>query len=209
MEFKVFDLGLISFAEARQKQEEIFLRVKNKQIPSALLFCRHYPVITLGRQADANDILATRRQLSAKGVQVLRTERGGAVTYHGPGQLTVYPIFDLHFLKKDLHWFLRKIEGVLIDCLACFGVEAVRRKGRTGVWVGQDKIASIGIAVRNWITFHGFSLNLDKDDTKGFRMIRPCGMDIAMTSLEALVGKKIGSGAVMRRLEKEIAKWPM
>jgi len=188
----VFDLGLVSFAQARQKQLEVFKCVSEGRIPSALIFCRHHPVITLGRRADANNIIAQPGLLSQKNIEILRIERGGEVTYHGPGQLTAYPIFNLNFFKKDLHWFLRRLEEAIIGCLSGLGVAAVARPGLTGVWVGDKKIASIGISVRKWTTFHGLSINVEEGDTPGFSLIRPCGMDIKMTSLEQALGKKTG-----------------
>jgi lipoate-protein ligase B len=113
------------------------------------------------------------------------------VTYHGPGQVTAYPIFDLHYLKKDINFFLRNLEQVVIDLLWDFGIKGTRVSGLTGVWVDKQKIASIGIAIKQWITFHGLSLNLKKADLANFSFIRPCGMDIEMTSLETLIDRPI------------------
>jgi len=191
MEFKVFDLGLVDFGLAWHLQKEIFTDVKNGKLPSAIIFCQHYPVITLGRQASKNNILASPSELRAKGIQVYEIERGGNVTYHGPGQLTAYPIFNLSYLKKDIHFYLRQLEEIIIALLSGFGVEASRLLGLTGVWVGKQKIASIGIAIKNWITFHGLSINIKKADLVNFRLIRPCGIDIEMTSLETIVQKTI------------------
>ena len=204
MNFEVYDLGLIDFEAARKKQQEVFEEVKNRRSFSALIFCRHYPVITLGRRTDKRNILASNRELDEAKVRVLRVERGGDVTYHGPGQLTVYPIFNLIFFKKDIHWFLRQLESAVINSLLGLGVSAGRLPGLTGVWVNKKKIASIGIAVRNWITFHGFSLNVEESDTRGFRFIRPCGMDIKMTSLEIELGKRVGFEALKSSLEREV-----
>jgi len=205
MNFEVYDLGLIDFEAARQKQREVFNEVKNRRSSSALIFCRHYPVITLGRRTDKRNILVSEQELSEKLVRVMRVERGGGATYHGPGQLTAYPIFNLNFFKKDVHWFLRQLENAVIKSLSGLGVSAARLPGLTGVWVNKEKIASIGIAVRNWITFHGFSLNVEESDTQNFRLIRPCGMDIKMTSLEAVLGEKIGFDVLRSSLEKEVA----
>jgi len=118
-------------------------------------------------------------------------ERGGDVTYHGPGQLIVYPVFNLTYLKKDIHLFLRQLEGLAMDFLSDFGIKGLRYKGLTGVWIDKKKVASIGIAIRNWITFHGMSINIKKDDLDNFSLIEPCGMDIEMTSLETVLGKNI------------------
>jgi lipoate-protein ligase B len=191
MQFKVFALGLVDFVQAWSFQKEIFTDVKNGKFQSALVICQHYPVITLGRQANKHHILVSTYELRARGIQVYEIERGGDVTYHGPGQLTVYPIFNLGYLKKDIHWFLRQLEEVAIGFLSGFGVKAQRHPGFTGVWVNSHKIASIGIAIRNWITFHGLSINIKNFDLVNFQLIRPCGMDIKMTCLEAILNKPI------------------
>lgn len=191
MEFKVFDLGLVDFKRAWQIQKEIFKEVKNAHIDSALIICRHYPVFTLGRQGQRENILISQEELSAKQIQVYEVERGGDVTYHGPGQITLYPILNLNYFKKDIHWFLRKLEDVAIDFLSEWGIAGQRQTGLTGIWVGQQKIVSIGIAIRNWITFHGLSINVKKDDLDNFKFIRPCGMDIKMTSLETILSRDI------------------
>ena len=200
MEFKVFDLGLIEFEQAWQFQKALFSQVKEGTLTSALILCQHYPVITLGRLSDKRNILAPQDELKAKGVGIFQIERGGDVTYHGPGQLIAYPIFNLRLLKKDIHLFLRQLEKVAIDLLSDFGVMGLRQPGLTGVWVGKQKIASIGIAIKNWITFHGLSINVKKDDLSGFRMIKPCGLDIEMTPLEIEIGRDIGIETIKENL---------
>jgi len=191
MEFKVFDLGLIYFKKAWEFQRKIFQDVKSGLLESGLILCQHYPVITLGRTANKKNILASEQELKMRGITISEIERGGDVTYHGPGQLMAYPIFNLNYLKKDIHLFLRQLEGITITLLSDFGIEASRYQGLTGVWVGKEKIASIGIAIRNWITFYGLSINIKKDDLDNFRFIRPCGMDIEMTSLETVLNRDI------------------
>jgi lipoate-protein ligase B len=193
MEFKVIDLGLVDFQVACQRQTEIFNQVKSGAIFSALIICRHNPVITMGRSATRKNITST------ASIPIYEVERGGDVTYHGPGQLTVYPIVNLEHFKKDLHWFLRGIEEAIINFLADYGINGERRRGLTGVWVGEKKIASIGIAVRSWITFYGLSINIKKDDLENFRLIRPCGMDIEMTSLETLLANEVDIAAAKTR----------
>lgn len=191
MRFELFDLGLIDFKLALQRQKEIFQGVKNGTFDSALVLCRHYPVITLGRQADKKNILAAVDELTAKGIQSCEIERGGNVTYHGPGQITAYPIFNLNHLKKDIHFFLRQLENVVLGLVSDFGIEGRRKEGHTGVWVERKKISSIGIAIKNWITFHGLSINIKKDDLANYRFIKPCGLDIEMTSLESALAKEV------------------
>jgi lipoate-protein ligase B len=191
MDLKIVDLGLVDFNDAWVKQGELFQEVKSGSLDNALLICRHYPVITFGRCAKKVNILASEDELKNKGIAVYEIERGGDVTYHGPGQLTIYPIFNLNYLKKDIHWFLRFLEGVTISVLNDFGIPAERYKDLTGVWIGKKKVASIGIAVRNWITFHGLSINIKQDDLANFSLIRPCGMDIMLTSVEREAGRVI------------------
>lgn len=187
----VFDLGLLDFHSAVLFQKAIFAKVKSGALKSALIVCRHKPVITLGRLAKRENILAGETELRLKGIEVYQAERGGDVTYHGPGQLTAYPIINLNYFKKDIHLFLRKLENIVIDWLSDFGITAVRYDGLTGVWLGKQKIASIGIAVKNWITFHGVTINIKKDDLDNFGLIRPCGMNIEMVPLEGVIGREV------------------
>ena len=162
MDFNLIDLGLIDFKEAWLQQKTIFEQVKNRVLESALIVCKHYQVITLGRQAKKENLKFSEEEIKKKGIAVYEIERGGDVTYHGPGQLTVYPIFNLSYFKKDIHWYLRLLEGIIIDLLSDFGIKGIRHAGLTGVWVGKKKIGSIGIAIKNWITFHGLSINIKK-----------------------------------------------
>lgn len=184
MPLNLIDLGLIDFAGARQRQKEIFVSVKDGTRGPTIIFCQHYPVITLGSQAKKNNILISENDLKDRGIQLFKIERGGEVTYHGPGQLIAWPVLDLRLFKKDIHVYLRYLETLVIDLLSDFGIQGQRRAGFTGVWVKERKIASIGIAIKNWISFHGLSINIKEEDLASFRFIRPCGMDIEMTSLE-------------------------
>lgn len=191
MRFEFFDLGLVDFNSALQRQKEVFGKVKNGDLEGALIFCRHHPVITCGRQADKNNILKTIAELTAKGIESREIERGGSVTYHGPGQIIAYPVFNLNYLKKDIHFFLRRLEDVVLGLLTDYGVSGRRKDGYTGVWIGEKKISSIGIAIKNWITFHGVSINIKKDDLTNYRIIKPCGLDIEMTSLESILAAEV------------------
>lgn len=191
MDLKIVNLGLVHFKEAYLKQQELFDEVRLAHLEAGLILCQHYPVITLGRSSKKENILLSREELAGRGIEVYEIERGGDVTYHGPGQLMVYPIFNLDFFKKDLHWFLRLLEEWIIAYLKEFDVTGVRISGLTGVWVGDKKIASIGISVKNWISMHGFSINIKKDDLHNFSLIKPCGMDIIMTALELESRKEI------------------
>lgn len=200
MRIEVFDLGLVDFNIALQYQKDIFNKVKLGSLESVLIFCRHYPIITLGRLADKRNILTPDAQLKQNGIQISEAERGGDATYHGPGQLIIYPIFNLKYFKKDIHWFLRYLEKTIIDLLLDFEINAASRSGLTGVWIGEQKIASIGIAIKNWITFYGISLNIKKDDLRNFRFIRPCGMDIQMTSMESILTTDVEMDDVTKNL---------
>jgi lipoate-protein ligase B len=148
--------------------------------PDALMLLEHPPVYTLGRGADERHL----RAAGAGDARVHRVARGGEVTYHGPGQLVGYPVVDLNAHRPDLHWYIRMLEGVIIDALDALGVGGERVAGRTGVWVdGRRKIASIGVAVRRWVTWHGFAINVGPD-VSGFQGITPCGIEgVEMTSV--------------------------
>ncbi|MGD0335850.1 MAG: lipoyl(octanoyl) transferase LipB [Candidatus Omnitrophota bacterium] len=204
MEIRIFDLGVTHFQESWDFQKKLLLETVNSPFPFNLVICQHYPVFTWGRSAGIKNILATEKNAREKGIRVYKVERGGDFTYHGPGQVTAYPVFNLEFLKKDLHWFLRSLEEVALKVAASFGVEAERKAGLTGVWFRNRKLASIGIAVKNWVTFHGMSINVTSDDLGNFRLIRPCGMDIEMTSLEDILRRKIDIDDVKKSLISEI-----
>lgn len=156
-----------------------------------MLLVEHGPTITLGRSADERHVLADRDALARRGVAVYRTERGGDVTFHGPGQLVGYPIVDLAAMRPDLHWFLRSLEQAIIVALAHLGIGGERFPPHTGVWVGGRKVAAIGIRVRRWVTMHGFALNV-ADDLSGFQSIVPCGLrEHGVTSVSHLLGRPV------------------
>jgi lipoate-protein ligase B len=206
--YRIFDLGLTGLDKGLAFQKEIFQRVKDDEFKAALIFCRHHPVITLGRSARKENILVDSAELEQRRISICRIERGGDVTYHGPGQLMVYPVFNLAYFKKDIHFFLRKLEGTAIKALEAFGIKGERIEGKTGVWAGPDKIASIGIAVKQWISFHGLAINVKKDDLGNFTLIKPCGMDIMMTSMETILGKDVEIDAVKEVIVREDLIWP-
>ncbi len=191
MKLKVIDLGLADYFQVWGLQKDILAKVINNDLNAALILCRHPPVITSGRKVSAASFKAASSEIRAKGIKLYNIERGGDITYHGPGQLTVYPIINLCYFKKDIHWFLRELESVVISCLGDFNLRCRRRKGLTGVWLRNKKIASIGIAIRHWVTYHGLSINIKKDDLANFNLIRPCGMDIKVTSLEDALGRDV------------------
>jgi lipoate-protein ligase B len=206
MEFKLFDLGLIDFQLSWDRQKNIFLQIKKGELLSALILCQHRPVITLGRSGHKENILAEKEQLEGLNIRIYEIERGGDVTYHGPGQLCIYPIINLKYFKKDINWFLRSLETLLLEVLSEFGIQAQALVGSTGIWVGEEKIASIGIAIKSWITFHGMSLNIKRDDLTNFSLLRPCGKDIIITSMESVVGAEVSIEEVKEVLVKNFKK---
>jgi lipoate-protein ligase B len=191
MKFEVFDLGVVDYQKGWDFQKDIFAKVRSGSLKSALILCRHYPVITLGRSAKKDKSLISEAELKNRAIQIYSVERGGDITYHGPGQQLLYPIINLQYFKNDLHLFLRYLEDMAIDVLSQFGIFSQRISGLTGVWVGNKKISSIGIAVKNWITYHGLAINVKADDLSNFSLIRPCGMDIKMTSMETVLGREV------------------
>jgi lipoyl(octanoyl) transferase len=184
-EFLVVDLGLRSYAEALAFQREVAAaRIDRRIEQDVLLLVEHPPVITLGRSTKVGNLLASNEQLKARGVELFEVERGGDVTFHGPGQLVGYPIVDLTEHKEDLHWYLRQVEEVTIRAVAPFGIAAARNPGKTGVWTRDRKLASIGVHARQWVTWHGFALNVTTD-LSYFDLMVPCGIaDVTMTSVE-------------------------
>jgi lipoyl(octanoyl) transferase len=195
--FAVRRLGLIDYAEALNLQEPLVEARRRADIGDTLLLLEHPPVITLGarNRIGAAHVVASEEQLAREGVAVHQTGRGGDVTYHGPGQLVGYPIFDLRPDRCDVHRYVRDLEEALILAVASFGVEGTRVPGLTGVWVGaagrEEKIAAIGIRISRWITSHGFALNV-ATDLRPFQFIVPCGIaDRGVTSLERVLGRDV------------------
>lgn len=183
--------GLTDYERALSWQRSLATaRVGGRLGDDILILLEHPHVITLGRGASDSNVVAAEGLLQARSVQLHEIERGGDVTYHGPGQLVGYPIIDLSEHRRDLHWYLRQLEEVLIRALAVFGLEAGRVPGLTGVWLDDRKIASIGVHVTRWVTFHGFALNVSTD-LSYFDLIVPCGIEaVKMTSLEAELGNR-------------------
>ena len=190
-------LGLVEYAEAADLQNTLVEERRSGRIGDTLLLLQHPPVITLGARAklSASHIIASADEIARRGVAVHASGRGGDVTYHGPGQLVGYPIFDLTPDRCDVHRYVRDLEEALIVALRRFGVSGARVSGLTGVWAGpagrEAKVAAIGVRVSRWITSHGFALNVSTD-LRQFDLIVPCGIaDRGVTSLEALVGQPI------------------
>jgi lipoyl(octanoyl) transferase len=199
-------LGLVPYDDGLSLQERAVERLRTGDAPEQLLLLEHPHVFTLGRGADSSNILADQQHLESNSVEVRETGRGGDVTYHGPGQLVGYPIINLKPDRCDVHRYVRDIEEVLIGAIAEFGVTGTRIAGLTGVWVGDDKIAAIGVRIARWITSHGFALNVNTD-LSYFRMIVPCGITgKGVTSLSRLLGTEIELRDVARIVASQFAQ---
>jgi lipoyl(octanoyl) transferase len=191
------------YGEALEYQRAVArARISGEIAEDVLLLVEHPPVVTLGRSSKERHLLASPELLASRGIELFEVERGGDVTFHGPGQLVGYPIIDLKRHRRDLHWYLRTLEAALIEALAEFGIPAERNVGFTGVWTqGGRKIASIGVHARDWVTWHGFALNVTTD-LSYFDVMVPCGIEaVTMTSIAREVG---GNSADMSRVESSV-----
>jgi lipoate-protein ligase B len=201
------DLGRISYREALELQHRAVSSRAMSQTGDVIYFAEHEPVLTVGRSGRAESLRASEGVLRARGVDVVPVERGGDITYHGPGQIVAYPIVSLASLPhgRDLHRYLRDLEEVLIRALSSYGIRATRHPEYTGVWVGDRKVAAIGVAVRRWITFHGFALNVDPD-LGHFDWIHPCGIrHLGVTSMRVLLGEPPPRAEVLARIRDAFA----
>ena len=199
----ILDLGLIDYEDCYRKQKELVRRRKLGEIEDSLIIAEHNAVFTIGRSGKADNLLVSPEFLEKLGVKVLKVDRGGDITFHGPGQLVFYPIIDLKAGIKDLHLYLRNLEEAVIRFLDGYGVNGIRVAGRTGVWSSGAKIASIGIAASDWITYHGAAININTD-LNFFSMINPCGMkDVKMTSMSEISGGFIDMREAGRRMSDE------
>jgi len=179
------DLGRMSYSAAFELQHLLVGQRKQELIPDQFLIVEHPHVITLGRNGKPEHLLAGEEALRRAGIEFHLTDRGGDITYHGPGQVVGYPILDLRHWRRDVAAYVRAIEQVLIDALQEFGITAGRLEGATGVWVDGRKVAAIGVHISRWITYHGFALNLNTD-LSYFQYIIPCGLTRPVTSMEQL-----------------------
>lgn len=197
-------LGLVTYGDALALQAELVKQRRAGEIPDTLLLLEHPHVITLGSGSHEENVLVTPEERAARGIELFDTGRGGDVTYHGPGQLVGYPIFDLKPDRQDLHRYLRDIEGALIGMLADFGVRGGRKEGLTGVWVDDRKLGAIGVRVSSgWITSHGFALNV-ATDLSFFDTIVPCGIrEHGVGSLASEVGHPVR----MADIEASAVRW--
>ncbi len=200
------DLGRASYRSALDLQHDLLADVQNGS-PDQLILVEHDPpVITLGRREAASHILASPKQLEAAGVEVHQTSRGGDVTWHGPGQLVAYPIVRLNIRRRTVHQHVNNLEEAIIRLLEQFDIAAARREGFPGVWVGCEKIASIGVAVSRWVAYHGLAINVS-DDLTGFDLIVPCGLaDAAITSISKQLGHPVTIGQIKKPFVRALNK---
>jgi lipoyl(octanoyl) transferase len=223
-EVKSIDLGLIDYKEAWDYQEKIFdgivqTKVNNRTLPipeqtpttNYLIFCEHPHVYTLGKSGHESNLLVNEQQLKEKNASYYKINRGGDITYHGPGQVVGYPILDLDNFFTDIHKYLRYLEEMVILTLAEYGIQAGRSAGETGVWIDAEnpvrarKICAMGVRASRWVTMHGFALNVNAD-LNYFGNIIPCGIvDKAVTSMDKELGVKVDEQEVKKKLEKHFA----
>lgn len=215
------DIGLTDYKDAWDFQNEIFqdiiaIKLKNRDLevkistPNHFIFTEHPHVYTLGKSGDINNLLLSKEQLKDKGITFFKSNRGGDITYHGPGQIIGYPILDLDNFFTDIHKFMRNLEEVIIRTLADYGLKGERSEGETGVWLGVGtpfarKICALGVRTSRWVTMHGFALNVSTD-IGYFDHIIPCGIrGKAVTSLEIELEKKIPKDEVKQKIKKYFA----
>ena len=208
----ICDIGICGWDAAYALQERLVAARKAGAIADVLLFCEHPHVITLGRSANQKNLLASERILRQKGVELRETNRGGDITYHGPGQIVGYPILNLDRIRRDVHWYVRTLEEAMIRASADFAVTAYRIPGKTGIWVQppgdipEEKLAAIGVHISRWVTSHGFAYNVCTD-LRYFDLIIPCGItDRKATSLEKLLQRNISLDEVRPRLAHHLAE---
>ena len=193
------DLGKLLYKKTWNYQKELLKKRSKNEINDTLILVEHEPVFTLGKNADENHIL----QNCPDNIKTYHIERGGDVTYHGPGQLVGYPILDLRNYKKSISWYMRSLEQVIIDTLFDYNITANRKKGLTGVWCNNEKIAALGVRVSRWITMHGFSLNIDPN-LNHYKNIIPCGIfEHGVTSMSGVLNKTVDYEHVKKTIIKK------
>ena len=194
----ILDLGRMSYNSAWDIQKEYHKKVVSGKEPDTLIIVEHDPVYTLGKNTNDNHLL----QSASEEIQVFRIERGGDITFHGPGQIVVYPILDLNRFVKSVSWYMRTLEKIIIDTLSDFEIKAELKDGLTGVWVGDEKIGAQGVRISRWVTMHGLALNVNTD-LRYFDGIIPCGIfDYGVTSMEKLMGRKQDTNKVKNTIIK-------
>ena len=196
----IIDLGLMDYKKAWDLQRDLWSRRVKGELPDLLLFLEHPHVITLGRRGNRSYLIASQEVLDAMAVPLYHVERGGDVTYHGPGQLVVYPILDLRDYGYRLIRYVDQLEEVILRTLKDFGMEGKKDSLNRGVWVNGEKIASLGVTIKRWVSFHGLALNYETD-LSYFDLIHPCGLvGKKMTSMEKILGRKVPRESLVERI---------
>lgn len=202
---ELIELGRTRYVEALAFQRHLHARRKAGEAPDTLILTEHRPVLTLGSAADGRHLLVPEAALAARGIDLVQVERGGDITYHGPGQLVAYPVLDLRGFGRDIHLYMRRLEETAIRLLADYGVAGERRPGTPGVWVGPRKIASVGVYISRWVTLHGIAINV-APDLSPFELINPCGLaGMEMTSIARETGRPAPLPAALGRYAQVFA----
>jgi len=193
-EIIIDDWGLVEYTEGLHRQRELVSKVVGGE-KDHLILCEHPAVLTLGRMTNLESLLYQREDIEKQGVKITSVDRGGDVTLHAPGQLIIYPVFNLNKYGKNLKVYMEKLEEVAVDLLRNFDILAISIPGKRGVFVGPDKVISIGVGVRKWVTYHGLGINVNTDLSL-FNLLKPCGLDVRMTSMQKLKGQVIAMADV-------------
>ncbi len=202
----VYQLGQVAYPKAYRLQKNLLARRVSGDIGDTMLLLEHPPTITVGKSGRVENILVSLAELAERGIALFFGDRGGDVTYHGPGQLVAYPIIDLKDKERDLHCYVHNLEESVIKTLGDFGIKGVRDRSHRGVWVKQREIAAIGLRASKWVTMHGFALNVDVD-LEPYSLINPCGFsDRGATSMVEIMGRDITVAAVTERLIDRFAE---
>jgi len=197
---RVFKMGLTEYGQAYKFQEKLLEQRIRGEIPDTLLLLEHPPTLTIGKGQDLENLLVSSEELKKRGISLFPTDRGGSITWHGPGQIVGYLIFDIKQRNRDIRKFINDLEEVIIRTLADLSIQAGRDERHVGVWVGQEKIAAIGVKVRRWVTKHGFALNVN-NDLSHFSLINPCGItNKGVTSVAKLLYRNVPMENVINRL---------
>ncbi|MEE8317553.1 MAG: lipoyl(octanoyl) transferase LipB [Candidatus Omnitrophota bacterium] len=205
---RIIDLGITDFLEAYRIQTDMVKEVSQGTAEDTLLLTEHRSVITIGRSGSWDNILKPKEYLSSRGIEVLDIDRGGDVTYHGPGQVIAYPIFKLEKESRAIHYFLHFLEEIAMHFLGQYGLIGETRPGFRGIWIRERKIASIGIGVKKWVTYHGLAINVNLDLTP-FSFIRPCGIEgLRMTTLKDLLAYELDIDDAKHRLRLSFKEVP-
>ncbi len=206
MQCVAYWLGSIEYREAYDLQKRAMMSRLRGDMPDAILLLEHLPVFTVGKAGKQENVLVSQERLAENGISLFFTDRGGDVTYHGPGQLVAYPIMDLRDRDKDLHRYVFDLEEAIIRTLGDYGIEGCRDKSHPGVWVQGEEIAAIGLSVKSWITMHGVAINVNPN-MEHFSLINPCGFsDRKATSMAAILGNEIPMEEMMHKFVDRFAE---